>query len=100
MQAGRAGRAEAHRLLLEAQHERERAARAGLAVDDDLSAHQRGEPFDDREPEAGAAVEPGVRDVALGERLEDHGLTLGGDADTRVDDGEVQHDVGGCVADR
>ncbi len=88
------------RLLRELQQQGERAARAGLAVDDDLSVHELGQALHDGEPEARAAVEARGRDVALRERLEDHRLALRRDADAAVGDGELDRGVRSAVRDR
>ncbi len=74
----------------QSQREAERAALARRALDADRAAHQPDDAVRDGQAEAGAAEAPRRRAVLLGERLEDEGLLVGGDADAGVVDGEAQ----------
>src|SRR5437899_1003906 len=78
---------------LEPGGEGERAARPGLALQPDASAHQLDEPPRDREPEPGAAVLARGGHVGLGEGLEEAGRLLSGHADPGVAHGELQLDL-------
>ena len=69
----------------------ERAAAAELALRSDLPAEQGADLAGDRQAEAGPAVPPAERAVALLERAEDRGEVLRRDADPGVADRERQH---------
>jgi hypothetical protein len=60
------------------------------AVETDLAAHQLDQRLADRQPQARAAIGPAGRAVDLAEALEQPTLPLDGDADTGVDDFELQ----------
>ena len=77
----------------EPHREVERAPPADLALQPDLPAHHLDQPGRDRQAQPRAAVLAGGRSVRLGEGLEELLLLVGGDADARVADGEVQADL-------
>nr|WP_254607403.1 hypothetical protein [Brevundimonas vesicularis] len=62
----------------------ERRSQAGLARDDDIAVHRPRQPPRDRQPQAGAAVEPGRRPIRLRETFEQMGLGLGAHADAGI----------------
>ncbi len=70
------------------QVERERGARAQLALGVDLAAEQPGDLAADRQAEAGTAVLAAGGAVGLLERLEDLPQLVAGDTDAGVGDGE------------
>ncbi|MNV97474.1 hypothetical protein D3C71_1925990 [compost metagenome] len=65
-------------------------ADARFAVQADLPAHQLGQPFADRQAQAGAAVAAGGVAVGLVERFEQALLLFGADADAGVGDAQAQ----------
>ena len=73
--------------------EMEGAALAGFTLHPEAPAHQLHELRRDRQAKSGAAIRARRRAVGLRERLEDALLTVQRDADARVPDREVQHDV-------
>ena len=75
---------------LDRQAHREGTALADLGGDRDAAAMSLGDPFDDRQAEACAAVHAVARLVDPVEPVEDVCQVLGIDADPRVGEGELQ----------
>ena len=74
----------------------ERASPIALALDPDGPVHQCDELRTDRQSKSRAAELSRGGTICLAERFEDGALLLGGDADSRVLDGDVQGQMVGC----
>src|SRR3990170_40495 len=73
---------------MQRQGEREGGAAAERALDRDIAAHEAGKAPRDREPEAGAAVDPSAARVRLLELLENQAELVRRYAGARVGDGD------------
>ena len=76
--------------MAQAGREVKRAAVAFFALHPNAPVHHMDQAAGDGQAQAGAAESPGERPVHLSERLENHGLLFGGDADAGVAHREVQ----------
>src|SRR5439155_2353097 len=72
------------------QDDRERGARAGFALDDDVAAHRAGELATDRQAKTGSLNRSRQTAVPLDEGLEDRIATLRWDAGTGVRDQDAK----------
>lgn len=75
---------------MEACRKSECASLSQLTLHRYLSAHEIHQPADDRQPQAGSAIEPGRRLIGLFKSLEHAGELVRGNADTGIRDAETQ----------